>query len=406
MNKSKKGKTHAFPKLFDLRVFCLAAVVLLSLCTQQCCGEGIVHLAVAESCPVAISSLTADLKYNKKQGIKITELQQTSLSELIGYDLLHKKEGLAAQTYCGILSQFLLPVWFIRKDIRTPSFEKEFTKRSWFPLNSLRQLNKNLQFLKDASLPVYDPYDISSYHGILVARPTSIKSIEEFKRQHPGIVIFDLPTFPYWVDKYKMNTLFTRNQELAKVRPVWRAYPKKYSSRLADKIDKEIPGGIVVIKPRKAFKGHGVIIVEKKDLDATLKRILIHPKKLRSNKDSSYSYWAYDPCETFLVEEFIPSDPIQVPDLSNQFFDPTMRAVFVLIYDRQEIRIEFVESHWKLPKMSLSNKGTLNDKHKSFVGDSPRFAKVEPDVNREVEEQLRTSMTLLYREMLSNGTEK
>src|SRR5438105_280604 len=81
----------------------------------------------------------------------------------------------------------------------------------------------------------------------------------------------DAASRPYWIDKYKMTSLFNNHPLLATIKPEWGLYPKTYTPTLADQIIQDIPSDFFVIKPRGSFVGRGVIIVAKKNLDSTLK---------------------------------------------------------------------------------------------------------------------------------------
>ncbi|NGX42716.1 MAG: hypothetical protein K940chlam7_01002 [Chlamydiae bacterium] len=353
-----------------------------------------------KSYPTAdVSFLIADLKYNERDGVKICEVQHGSLSVLRGYDFLYGGAEIVAEKFCDFLSQYQSNAWFLKNTILYGPFNTTFVNRGWIPAAGMMTLSKDSFFQECSSMSVYDPSSIYDYHGVLYAKPGTLESIEKFRNNNPGILLIDRVTFPYWIDKYKMSILFTQDQRLARYKPRWGLYAKKYSSGLAQKIINDIKSEIFVIKPRGAFLGNGVIIVAKENLDATLRTILKKKKKQIILSDPSYSHWKYDSFDSFLVEEFIESDPVTVPHLENQQYDGTLRVIFFLSYQQKEIQSVLMKGYWYLPKKNLSQKGTLNERHKSHIADGYNAA-ITPAVRQKVEEQLQEAIYLLYRQML------
>jgi hypothetical protein len=103
----------------------------------------------------------------------------------------------------------------------------------------------------------------------------------------------------------------------------------------------------------------------------------------------------------FLVEEFVSSDPVYVPHLKNKPYDGTLRVIALVAYDQLETSVQFIESYWKLPPKSLNEKGTLNQKHKSFAG-APNFSFVSEEINTVVEQQLSEAILKLYEKLLTH----
>ena len=81
-------------------------------------------------------------------------------------------------------------------------------------------------------------------------------------------------------------------------------------------------------------------------------------------------------------------------------YDPTMRVVFALVYNQKNMDVVFFEGNWKLPQKSLSETGTLTEKHRSYGHDS-NFLSVEPQLLQKIEEQLREPLLILYQQMLN-----
>lgn len=353
----------------------------------------------ASKYPVDISFLIADMKFNEKQGVKICEIQHGILSTFYGDRFSHGEPGEICENFYNTLLQYQNQFWTI------PSSITEFQINSllesvpeWHTFSHLKQLKKNSYFIKQSTLPVYDPHNIHSYHGCLYVRPTDFKDLDVFLEKHPGMIVMDRATFPYWVDKYKMSKLFTQNETLASFKPKWNLYSKQYTPALANQIVNDLGGDIFVIKPRSTFLGNGVIIVEKENLDSTLQYILLKNNDLKNNPDRAYHYWHKDSSDSFLVEEFISSDPITVAHLENKVYQPCMRVAFLLVYN-QKITVHHLGAYWKLPPFPLSAPTTLTNKHKTH-GKPPQFCSVNPETLDKVLKQLDIALPLLYEQML------
>ncbi|MDB2613736.1 hypothetical protein N9Y92_01090 [Chlamydiales bacterium] len=188
-----------------------------------------------------------------------------------------------------------------------------------------------------------------------------------------------------------MSRLFLKNEELASYKPHFKCYKKKIVLSLKNKICSEIPGDYVVIKPLKSFKGNGVIILHKNELDETLQQI-----------QQQKGYWKNDRSESFIVEEFIESDPLITERLDNRPYDATLRAIFGLVYNQGKITIHPFGMHWKTPKLSLFETGSFDLLHQSFGRRTnvDENAPVDQEMQIIINKQLERALTLLYIEML------
>ncbi len=360
-------------------------------------SEPITHI------PVDITLLIVDLKYNEKQGVKICEIQPGSLSVFNGIDYIHDGYGLVPKMFCKFIKHFQTLGWFVFHDISDNKFKDILLEKGWSTEESLETMLQNPFFVSLARTPVKDPHNLADYHGVLWARQWKTMSMEDFRNNFPGIILIDGAVFPYKGDKFKMSHLLTTDERLIKLKPMWNAYPKVFSQELVQQIVQDIPSNILVIKPMKSTRGNGVIIIQKDDLEPTLKYILTEDKvTLDNNPDPSYNHWGHDHCNGFIVEEFIESDPVRAPHLDNNLYDPTMRVVFALIYHQKKMNVVFFEGNWKLPKISLSEPGTLTEKHRSYGHDS-NFLSVEPHLLHKIEDQLREPLTVLYQQMLETS---
>lgn len=361
----------------------------------------------AKSIPVEKTALTADitfliadLKYNAQDGVKICEIQNGSFSLFSGWDFLNGTEAAVPQLFTDFIDQYHNQVWYSLTSIADPKFREHFLSLPWIDIVNYQTLLKTKSFKKNAKIMPANIFSISNYMGIAWVHPNAIKSVSAFRRDYPGVLLMDAAMIPYSGDKYLMTKLFANDEHLIRLKPRWNSYPKQYTPTLAAQICSELETNIVVIKPRRSALGNGIIIASADELDGILHYIFTNPNnQLASDPDSSYNYWARDRCDTFLVEQFIPSDPVNVPQLDNQLYDCTMRVVFFLYYDNQEMNIHFLEGHWKVPKLAVNSGGTLTEIHKSY-GKTPHFAFVDEEVLNEVKRQLAEGLPYLYKQML------
>ncbi len=380
------------------RALSVITVFLLPLLLQSAvCGQERSLSVTSTRYPADISYLTIDLKFNWEKGVQICEIQQGMLSRFEGYDYLHNQPGLAAANFCQALSVWERPVLYYPGDFADRGFLARFAKEGYIALKG------QLSSLAIAAVPTLDRSSIESYQGIYFGFIAHFaNSYEEFTVLYPGILPTDAPFEPLYRDKLSMNALFAEDPGLQRYKPKCGAFEKKYTPALANQILDEIGSDTVVIKPINTFKGKGVIIVDKKDLDSTLKYIFSNSKKLKKDPDPSYNWWWGDQNSQFLIEEFVASDPVFVPHLNNKPYDGTMRVGAILTYHEGEISYQCTESHWKLPLKSLTEKGTLNDTHKSNAT-PPRYALVSDEVQAEIDLQLGEALLLLYKKLLTEG---
>lgn len=354
---------------------------------------------VSQKFPVDISFLVVDLKYNKNQGVKICEIQNANLSQLTGPVYTNGDLETISRDFFQNISKYSDKVWIVERDISDSDLKKELGELGCIKVRNKEDVYKNPLFISSSSKPVYDPNKLNHYHGILYAKYRTIKTLKKIQKKYPSIIFLDAACVPYQKDKHKMSLLFSKNKKLEGYKPIWKIYRNKYKKDLVKSITNDIQSEVVVIKPCHSTLGRGVIIVHKSDLEKTLKYIFKKSELLRRDPDKSYSYWYGNKDTHFIVEEFIPSDPTPAAHLGGKLYDGTMRLAFTLVYQEQTVEVTFLQRFWKFPIKSLSEEGSLNEKHKS-CGMLPYYADVSPDVLQEVETQLQEALTLLYRQMI------
>jgi hypothetical protein len=256
--------------------------------------------------------------------------------------------------------------------------------------------------MSQAKQQVVDMYDLSSYSGFLYINWSHLWAIDDFEKRFLGMVVIDKSSFPFWIDKYHMTQLFAEDELLSRFKPKWGNYEKNYTQELAAQIADDLQCDTFVIKPRGEFLGKGVIIVSRQDLDEALSYIITKNGKLAESKDPAYTAWKKDSFDSFIVEEFVSSDPIIIAHLDNRIYQPTMRVAFLLVYNKQQHHVHFLGGYWKTPLLSLDEEGGFMHKNKD-VCKAPYYCAVDPSTMESVQKELGVALPLLHAKMLQRG---
>lgn len=318
------------------------------------------------SVPVDISFLVADVKYSEEKGAQICEIQHGTDSTFKGEVFSNGGVSTISENFVQFFSSYELPCWFISFGIADKNLKKTLYSCSWRHITNVKSLIKNKNFKRLSKLPVVDPYNIASYQGFVFAESHYIKWLD-ILGYSSSFILIDRAVLPVWKDKYETSLLFKGDSILEARKPRWNLYPKKYTKHLSKIIIDEFESDLLVIKPRNNFCGNGVIIVRKEDLDHTLKYIFIKSKKLKNDPDRAYHSWYDDNSDTFLVEEFVSSDPVHVQHLGMKPYCPTIRVAFLAIYDEGVSDIHFLGAYYCLPEKSLTDEGNLHQKYKASL---------------------------------------
>jgi hypothetical protein len=346
--------------------------------------------------PADISFFLADVKFNERQGAKICEVQQGNISLFKGFDFIFKRKGVIGERLCRVLSQYNDTFWYVDSAVNFNSMRPHLLHNKWLMSPTLYALLKNPKFLKHSASPVKNPHDIRQYRALVYTSPYI--DIEEFRRCHKGVLLMDAVNFPYLLDKYKMSALFLGDERLEKVKPKWQLYPKKYTHQLAGQIIKDIGSDLLVIKPRGTSEGRGVIIIPQEQLDAALKKMMFDRRSHES--DSGYKFWQADHSDSFLVEEYIPSDPIYPAHLGGKPYNATLRVVFILAWHMQKVHLHYLGAYWIIPEKAINEEGSIHEKSKAYVLGTSYYCDVAKETLAKVEEQLREPLMLMYQRML------
>lgn len=351
-----------------------------------------------------ISIMIADLKYNKET-IKILEFGEGTKSCFKGYNKLYGT-GKIWEQFWHKLHEYGLPIWYVgrpptsKEQQKTIAYQTLIRKGGMFCANLVELQNHRIfKALKHKAIR-NTGQAISDYNGIIIFKRYrgQKEQIQSFKKKHPNFIFIDQAVKPFVNNKYTTSQVFQKTN-LNSFRPAWKVYPKQYSSTLAKKIINDLGSQTIVIKPLNSANGWGVIIVTYDQLDEILDLIINRPHILSNNPDRTFKHWSRDQNKNFLVERYEPSNIITI---EGKDYDPTMRVVFTLEYNNQEVSVTWLGSYWKLPAISLSEEGTLTKKHKSKINNERTSSTiVDPHDYSTVKTHFEQIMPTLYTHMLN-----
>ncbi len=356
-----------------------------------------------------ISYMVTDFKYSKERGLKICEVQHGALSAMKGDLCISGGNGIISPAIAEFFTRFPLKKWAI--GLLYAPLKRCLANKEWALKDSFQKLTHDAIFLEDATQHPRNPYVITDYSSIVYADFDIHNNFDFYKKSYPGILFMNAPTFPYWQDKYKMNLLFDYNDELKKYKADWRLYPKKYHALLSYQIEQDMPSEMYVIKPRGEFLGNGVIVVTNTDLDHVLQMILQPDASLKKHPDKKYAYWKNNKDDSFLIEKYYESDyvcfsrPLSETTSDAEYhaqyhYDATMRMVFILQYDGENMSYHCLGGFAKLPCKALEEEGTLNEARTS-CGLSRCYAAINPELFAEINVHMERAMLMLYEIMLN-----
>lgn len=355
----------------------------------------------AEKYPVDICYMVADLKYNARQGVKICEIQQASLSMFNGDTFRNPEEESIHTELRKTLSRYNKNGWIVSDGMADKKLVSTLgSASSWRNPKDMIALFSDEHFKQQAKQPAANAHDLSTYQGFLYISWGQLSVIYDYEKRLPGVVVMDKSSFPFWIDKYRMTQLFADDRLLSRFKPKWGNYKKVYTKKLATKIVSDLGGDTFVIKPHGHFMGRGVIITTKQDLDQVVRYIITKKGKLAASEDPAYAAWKNDLSDSFIVEEFVVSDPIKLPHLEDKTYQPTMRVAFLLVYNKHRHYVHFLGDYWKTPELSLDEEGDFMHKNKDIC-EPPYYLAVDAKTRQIVYKELRVALRLLHRKMLA-----
>lgn len=355
----------------------------------------------AEKYPVDICYMVADLKYNAKQGVKICEIQQASLSMFNGDTYRNPQEESIHKQLLKTLSSYNKNGWVVSEGMADEKLVATLAgSASWHNPKDMIGLFSDQKFKQQSKQPPTDEHDLSAYNGFLYISWGQLSAIYDFEERLPGIVVIDKSSFPFWIDKYRMTQLFAQDKQLAALKPKWGNYKKIYTKDLATRIMSDLACDTFVIKPHGHFMGKGVIITNKQDLDKVVRFIITKKGNLAASEDDAYAAWKTDASDSFIVEEFVTSDVIKLPHLDNKTYQPTMRVAFLLVYHKQQYHVHFLGEYWKTPELSIDEPGDFIHKNKDIC-EPPYYLAVDAKTTKAVHDELHLVLPILHRKMLA-----
>lgn len=350
-----------------------------------------------------VTYMFADVKY-REGALKICEFGEAKNSGTApGEILINGKVERMVKPYWNLfwnsLPQLGLPVWFVgmkprvnQTDVKGESIlGKSYAWTQFIAMggrhaSTLRALEKDRLFNQLTAIKKSSSVsDLGSYKGIIIyvyndnRSPVHQNMLNAFKKKHRDFLVLDEASWTYAADKKVLAQLLS-DKELAQYKPKWGAYKKNYTQNLAQKISKDLESDMFVIKPVNSGRSNGIIITDKDNLDKELKRVLLGYQSKRSGtgknlgvmpiKTKLYEYWNLDNNSEFMVEAYEPSKPLTI---KGKVYDPSMRIVWVARHDQGKLYVNILGAYWKIPHKSLSDHGSLTEKHKTISVKQPGF---------------------------------
>lgn len=362
--------------------------------------------------PPSISFFSADAKFDGEH-LKFCELGNGLYGVPVpAYALLNEQKAVLYPPYWEILwlytSQFNIPVWCITYKKRNVAY-KTLQKLGGKAFDDIEEFEEYLKInYPEEKLIKETPDKIENFIGILAYAGARISNdkLEEFKARHPGILfVNDFPAL-YQRRKDKIHEIFN-DKFLSQFRPRWGVYPAKYSEKLVEQIKHEIGSKFYIIKPTVGRQARGVMLVDEKNLDTTLKNIFKNNKsnkfKNKNNKKKSTSFdWQDYEYDNFIVEEFVESKNVFK---DNKPYDPTLRLGLILSQNKDKISVNVITAFWKFPPKSLNDRCDLQEKHvtKPMVGAHDPALNVDASDLTKIREILNTMLPELYVKILNTS---
>lgn len=337
--------------------------------------------------------MVADIKYSQERGVQICEVQHGIDSVFKGELFSNQGFSLITENFVEFFSSFDFSYWMFKDDINDPGLTETLLQTNWIPLSHPSELDITSFKSKISSKKIKD------YSGFVLSKSKTLKKIQP-SRISTSLIFVDQGILPIRKDKYFASLCFKGDPILESCKPKWNIYKKKYHKKLANQIIQDLQCAQYVIKPRGRFSGNGVILVDRQKLDSTLKYILNKSKKLKNDPDRAYRAWYNEKMESFLVEEFVPADPIIVPHLESKPFYPTIRIAFLGIYEEEKHKIHFLGGYYCLPEKSFVDEGDLHQKYKASL-ETIHSAKIDEETYHLVTEQLYEPLCLFYKKAMA-----
>lgn len=350
----------------------------------------------AENYPPDVSFMIIDLKY-KDEKIKICELGEGLVSGFVGYEKLYGR-GSMYKNFSRFLSSLGRPVCTL--DLKKLSaFQKEakllFKRSNQTGSSRLFSIENAVRSSHQANR-----FDQKTNRSIIV--PTLpyrfLKYSDLVKQLYPKMIIIDQTVRPFVLNKLFTHLLCMNDPILGPLRPHCKIVPKQYSPKLAQEIINQFKCENFVIKPLNAWKGRGIVMVNKGELDSTLEMIIDQPTMAQKSPNKALRYWAHNRHEIFLVESLESSNLVTVEGAE---YDATMRVALGVYYEEGKVKVQILGAYWKLPSKSVTQNCSLTEKYKSHIQPNTTCsARVAIKDLITIEKILNRTVPTLYKKML------
>ncbi len=352
-----------------------------------------------------ISFLFIDFKYDQKtEDIKICEFGRGRYAgeTSIFTALTHENQPNYSPFWPLLLEDLMqnltptMPIWMVGKPPVSMTILQGMGCQYAKNIPDLRKDQCFLGALKTYKNRFNNQYkNFNDYAGLIIfrlplmsERPKNFeKEYDIFKKQYPQFLYLGQVGDPYAACKRLGNSIF-QNKTLKKYKPKWGVYKKIYTKNLTKKIIKDLKSNAMVIKPLNGKKSQGIMLVQKHELNDTLKTII-------NQKNQHYN----DPL--FIVEEFCQSTPLII---NHKRYDPTMRVIFVAHHEEGKIGVNILGGYCKFPKIDLDTPGTLDEKHITATQNDKRLVgiPIPPNIFKGIKQILEYILPKIYSKMLEN----
>ncbi|KTD26301.1 MULTISPECIES: hypothetical protein [Legionella] len=120
-----------------------------------------------------------------------------------------------------------------------------------------------------------------------------------------------------------------------------------------------------IIKPMQESLGKGVMLVANADLPALLKALKTGTKYVKDVGD--IDYYEQSKNKDILIQQFCPGKVIHH---NGKPYRPTARAVFAVVRDGDQTRVDILDIFWKLPQKSVQSECATPGESVSYSGNS------------------------------------
>lgn len=305
-------------------------------------------------------------------------------------------------------ASFGLPVWFVEDKGPKYALATEVLTRvggKYSP--TLSQLEQDPIFKKRCKRGFKQSSSIRDYAGIIVYRAKDERSRDgaefiKFKQRHPEFLYVNDKSRYHLIRKHKTYELF-QNAGLEDFVPQNIVLKSEYDENLARVIASKLKFEKYVVKPTFSSLSMGVNVVDRKGLDGLLKLIFKDKHLIPKDAHRCHNYWRSPyASKEFVAAEHMQSKPIE---MGGKLYDPTLRVMFVMHHDKDEVVVNILGAFAKIPVKSLSDqKATLTEKHVTIAHAPDCFTGILVDQadTKKIKELFAPALAKAYKYLLTN----